>query len=148
MPPRRSNKKKKVKSRDRNAKATCCHGCSKQLEKDNFIYCICTQVCFCTKSCQEEHPHDDCNGPPETEFDMGVLMRSIPELSSSGGAFADVESLETVQRPIMEYIRSKGQGSDSRFSVWDLAEWADEGDDLQHQACAYVAGSRFKLRMM
>lgn len=77
MPPRRPNKKKKVKSRDRNEKATCCHGCSKQLDKDNFVYCVCTQVRFCSASCQEDHPHNDCTGPPENEFDMRDMMRNL-----------------------------------------------------------------------
>jgi len=43
----------------------------------------------------------------------------------------DAENRETVQKPLMAYILSKGlQGINSRFSVWDLAKWADEGEQI------------------
>jgi len=153
MPPRRSNNnKKKVKSRDRNAKATCCQGCSKQLDKDIFVYCVCTQVRFCSSSCQENHPHNGCTGTPETEFDMRTMLRNLPEeerVSRESRNARDVETRETVQKPLMAYVLSKGmQGLNSRFSVWDLAKWADEGDGPGNQACAFIAGSRFRHRLL
>eukprot|EP00984_Skeletonema_dohrnii_P012145 scaffold4883_cov120-Skeletonema_dohrnii-CCMP3373.AAC.5 len=134
MPPRRSNKKKKVKSRDRNIKATCCQGCSKQLDKDNFVYCVCTQVRFCSSSCQDDHPHNGCTGPPETEFSVTSMLQNLPEeerVSREARNDRDAENRETVQKPLMAYILSKGlQGINSRFSVWDLAKWADEGEQI------------------
>eukprot|EP00985_Skeletonema_marinoi_P018926 scaffold10709_cov130-Skeletonema_marinoi.AAC.5 len=151
MPPRRSNKKK-VKSRDRNIKATCCQGCSKQLDKDNFVYCVCTQVRFCSSSCQDDYPHHGCTGPPETEFSVTSMLQNLPEeerVSRDARNDRDAENRETVQKPLMAYILSKGlQGINSRFSVWDLAKWADEGDGPGNQACAFIAGSRFRHRLL
>ena len=150
MPPRRSNKKK-VKSRDRNAKATCCHGCSVQLGKD-FVYCVCTQVRFCSTSCQADHPHVGCTGRPETDFNMREMIRNLPQeerVSVDARNARDVENRETVQQPLMSMVLSKGlRGINIGFSVWDLAKWADEGDGPGHQACAFIAGSRFRHRML
>ena len=61
----------------------------------------------------------------------------------------DKENTETVQKPLMNFILSKGvHGLQSRFSVWDLAKWADEGTSAGHQACAFIAGSRFRHRLL
>eukprot|EP00986_Skeletonema_menzelii_P004699 scaffold1633_cov147-Skeletonema_menzelii.AAC.16 len=152
MPPRQNKKKKKIKSRDRNVKATCCQGCSKQLDKDNFVYCVCTQVRFCSSSCQEDHPHNGCTGPPQTEFDMGSMMRNLPaeqRLSRESFHDRDAENRETVQKPLTAYVLSKGmQGLSSNLSVRDLAKWADEGNGPGNQACAFIVGSRYRHRLL
>eukprot|EP00956_Cyclotella_meneghiniana_P010015 scaffold13816_cov23-Cyclotella_meneghiniana.AAC.1 len=150
------NNKKKNKSKrvDRNEKVTSCHGCSKHLHKKDFVYCICTHVRYCSDDCREWNPHRDCAGAPETKFSMGQMLRDIPaaERLSEGDSKRrrDVEIQETVTRPQMNYILSKGISflKSSDLSVWDYALLADEGDALGNQALAYGAGSRFRHRLL
>lgn len=123
-----------------------------QLDKDNFVYCACTQVRYCSSSCQEGHPHTGCKGRPETEVNVHDLLRNLPEeerVSVDARTARDVENKETVQKPFMAYALSKGlSGMNIGFSVWDVAKWADEGDGPGNQACAFIAGSRFRHRML
>ena len=80
------------------------------------------------------------------------MLRNLPEeerVSRESRNALDVENRETVQKPLMAYVLSKGmQGLNSRFSVWDLAKWADEGDGPGNQACAFIAGSRCRHRWL
>lgn len=157
MPPRRSNNnKKKVKRRDRNEKSFTCQGCSKHLDKNNFIYCVCTQVRYCSDSCQHDHPHNNCSGPPETSFNMDEMLQRIPNLErlssrpTTVGARQMQEQKDTVQEPSLEYMLRRGAQflMTGDISAWDYAALADEGDELGNQACAYLAGSRFRHRIL
>ena len=123
-----------------------------KLDKD-FVYCVCTQVKFCSSSCQNDHPHKDCPGPPETEFDMGAKMEQLrKEGKTLGGEVRmrqDRENYETVRKPSVDYMISKGiQNIGTYTSAWDYAKLADEGTSLGNQACAYLAGCRFRHRVL
>ncbi len=124
-----------------------------KIEKDNFVYCLCTQVKFCSSECQSVHPHQDCPGTPETEFDMREKLdqyrREEKTLEGDVGIRQDRENYETVQKPMLDYVLSKGIRNVGTFtSAWDFAKLADEGTSLGNQACAYLAASRFKHRVL
>lgn len=136
-------------------KAFSCEGCSIKLEKDNFIYCECTQVKFCSSSCQSDHPHTDCPGPPETEFDINKRLQKYKNegktLEGDVKNRQQDELYRTVNKPSQDYMLSKGfqdLGKYASATAWDYAELADEGISLGNQACAYLAGSRFRHRVL
>jgi hypothetical protein len=156
-------KKSKKKPRDQNAKINTCEGCSVQLDKQKFHYCECTQVKFCSPECQAQHPHKDCPGPPDRKVDVREQLEKFRDKDkgwkeeygrdNASDLFnrQSRENRETVQKPFMAYLLSKGRDAVMRgdqMTAWDLAELADEGDEPGHQAAAYMAGSRFKHRML
>lgn len=61
-------------------------------------------------------------------------MRNLPDeerLSRESFHDRDAENRETVQKPLMAYVLSKGiRGVSSRLSLWELAKWADEGEQI------------------
>lgn len=123
------------------------------LDEENFVYCTCTHVRFCSEGCQQSNPHKDCPGPPKAKFDVEESVAQVR--ASGGGRSADTaarqnqENLETVQKPFMTYMLSKGvQNLNPNMTAWDYAKWADEGDGIGNQACAFMAGSRFRHRML
>ena len=106
---------------------------------------------FCSASCQSDHPHTDCPGPPETEFDMKERLEKYRNegrtLEGDVGDRQHDEHYLTVIKPSKDYmLSSKGiqnVGKCASATAWDYAELADEGTSLGNQACAYLAGSRF-----
>ena len=50
----------------------------------------------------------------------------------------------------MSYIRQSRNVhlNNINMAVWDYANLADEGNELGNQACAYLADSRFKHRLL
>jgi len=86
---------------------------------------------------------------------MGSMMRDLAQLPVeerlSREAYTDhsTEMTETVHKPFKDYIVSKGrQAINSTFTASDVAKWADEGNGPGNQACAFIAGSRFRHRML
>ena len=97
---------------------------------------------FCSSSCQDINPHVGCPGVPKTEFDIEAMMQNLTEeqrLSLQSRGIQDEENSETVQKPFRDLVLSKDEnGINTRFTVWDLAKWADEGTSAEHQAdCCY-----------
>jgi hypothetical protein len=58
-----------------------------------------------------------------------------------------VEMKETVNEPLRAYLLNNNIAV-FKYTVWDLAKWADEGDGVGNQACAYLAGSKFRHRIL
>jgi hypothetical protein len=159
MPKRPNNKKKN--RRNQNEKLTSCEGCAKELTQDEnttctFLYCKCTTVRFCCEQCQLDNPHKDCPGIPGNRVDIGQTLREYSEQGSIGWRSPDVkanqdkENRDTVQNPSMSYIMQSRNINlnNNNMTAWDYAKLADEGNELGNQACAYLAGSRFKHRLL
>lgn len=151
----RTNNKKKSKRKERASKDISCEGCSVRLQGDNFVYCVCTRVKFCSSSCQNDHPHKDCPGPPETDIDMGKMLDSLSLRKEGKLIVSDVdirqdrEFEETVNKPVSDYLLSKGiQDAGKCKTAWDCAKLADEGISLGNQAFAYMAGFSFRYRTL
>jgi len=157
MPPkRRINNKKRGKRCDKNVKSTSCEGCGKHLPKAMFIYCVCTTVRFCSSSCQQRNPHKNCVGAPKRSVNLNSLMK---EATAENDVGRDPTSKAkhhhnidmTVTKPSMKYLVTvKGMNPNqiAKLTADDYAECADEGDTLGHQACAFLAGSRYKHRLL
>ena len=157
----KSKSKKKVKRQDRSEKLLSCEGCSTVLDKKIFQYCICTSVRFCSLDCLQDRPHKDCPGPPETRIDLNERLKHYREQNEKSNFKSDREGqekemLETVQKPSSAYLLQKRMSTGTMgvstnsldVTAWDYAGMADEGDALANQACAYLAGVRFKHRIL
>ncbi|KAL7532298.1 hypothetical protein ACHAXR_004548 [Thalassiosira sp. AJA248-18] len=148
-PQRKKSGKKKRPNKDRSEKISSCEGCSIKLDKRNFVYCECTQVRFCSEVCKEDHPHKDCSGRPQMNTDvMGRLGDRMPVAAQMLSGSDQYQ--ETVQQPTNRYVVKKipQMGDPRKFTVWDYAKMADEGETLEHQACAYMTAVKFKHRML
>ena len=149
-PQRKKTGKKKRSKQDRDEKISSCMGCSVKLDKHDFVYCECTQVRFCSETCHQDHPHNGCTGPPETNVD---IFERLGDYGQGKDAMQIVltrdENRETVQKPLNAYFRTRvvQRGHPENFTVWDYADMADEGEALGNQACAYMAAIKFKHRV-
>lgn len=131
------------------------------LDKKNFQYCICTGVRFCSLACLQDRPHKDCPGPPETRIDLDERLKHYRDQNAkssfkSDRAGQEKEMMETVHKPSSAYLLQKRMSTGTMgvstnsldVTAWDYAGLADEGDALANQACAYLAGIRFKHRIL
>jgi len=145
----KTSNKKKIKHRDRSERSRLCEGCSQKLDQESFHYCVCTGVKFCSVSCQQENPHEDCPGPPKTKIDFAEKLKGDDDWKKIGSMSQKQENVETVQKPSMAYIMSKGvRVVHSDLTASAYAKHADEGDTLGNQACAYLAASLYKHRIL
>jgi hypothetical protein len=150
MPPRRSNKKKKTKSES----AVTCAQCSTKVSFSSSIKCICTRVVFCSEACKglalAPSGRHSCTGPPDDVINVNQLLRD------TGSEFRDPSLAQAYNEEYRRTVTDPMNATLVRHGLWspgvspqanNISEnirFADQGD----VAFAYLAGTRFRLRMM